>query len=667
VKRFVLTVIDLVAGKTSHVVTPPDPERREPIRWVSDDSVEIPATGFFGRGQRSPNGTYALAWSDSDPLQGVYGSRTSGLGRYVLIRGNEVLLDGRLERPNDGKVANNGIFVLNDWLFDSGLSGVFHALRPTGQGIVQHRFEANLHTNGLSDNGEFAVCQTCNSPTEDGNKLSFFDLRTGALIWSINPPTGWASSYRFDVERQLLGLGYGELGVFNYSFNGEFLDADRWEEAQIERGDGWAIFQIATDRLEQHQASLDANTASELLRLFDIAAERLQQLGSVAVIERRRGEIYEQLGDKQSAIAQYEKALALDPKAGVKRKLAALTGQKLTGRRPAAKHEAPGEMKKLAEVGIEVEEPALVLRVPDVAPPVETAELGRFVAVDVETANPDVASICQVGLVAFDRGEQADIWQTLVNPEDYFDPWNVAIHGITEGMVAGSPNFAAIYDELAARLSGRIVVCHTPFDRGAFAKASEKYGVGPLECTWLDSAKVVRRAWPEYSKSGFALAKVSEALGIDFKHHVAAEDARAAGELVVRAIRRTGLALEKWLTQVEQPITQDQRLQIERDGDPNGPLAGEVVVFTGTLSRTRIEAAQLAASVGCRVEDRVTEETTILVVGEQNLERLAGYHKSSKHRKAEAMIGKGHEIRIIGEGDFTRLVALSPKVTAARA
>jgi len=667
VRRTVLAVIQIVAGTNKHGVTPPALKPSESIKWVSDDLVEIATAGFFGRGQRSPSGMYVVAWSDSDPSQGVSGSRTSGLGHYLLVRGNEVLLDGRLERPNDGKVANNGIFILNDWLFDSGLNGVFYAFGPTGEGIVQHRFEANLYTNGLSDDGEFAVCQTCGSPTEDGNKLSFFDLRTGTLVWKISPPTGSASYYRFDVERQLLGLGYRDLGIFNYSFGGEFLDADRWEEAQIERGDGWAVFQVATDRLEQHQGSLDANTASELLRLFDIAAERLQQLGSVAVIERRRGEIYEQLGDKQSAIAHFEKALALDPKAGVKRKLAALTGQKLTGRRPAAKHEAPRGMKTLAEVEFEVEEPELVLRVPDVAPPVEAAELGCFVAVDVETANPDVASICQVGLVAFDRGEQADIWQTLVDPEDYFDPWNVAIHGITEGMVAGSPNFAAIYNELAARLSGRIVVCHTPFDQGAFTKASEKYKVGPLECTWLDSAKVVRRAWPEYSKSGFALAKVSEALGIDFKHHVAAEDARAAGELVVRAMRRTGLALEKWLTQVEQPITQNQRRQIERDGDPNGPLAGEVVVFTGALSRNRIEAAQLAASVGCRVEDRVTKETTILVVGEQNLERLAGYQKSSKHRKAEALIGKGHEIRIIGEGDFTRLVALSHKVAAVRA
>jgi DNA polymerase-3 subunit epsilon len=628
------------------------------LDWLSKGIVQIPARGFMGQASKSPDGKYILAWSDADPSQRVSGSRTSGLGRYLLIRGNEVLVDGCIERPNDGKVANNGVFVLNDWLFSSDLNGVFYAFRPSGDVIVERRFSANLHTNGLSAGGEFAVCQTCNSPTEDGDKLSLFDLRTGALVWSVNPPTGWASSYRFDVEHQLLGLGYGELGVFNYSLNGEFLDAERWEEAQIERGDGWGVFEVATDRLEQYRGTLNAKTASELLRLFDIAAERLKELGPVASIERHRGEIYEQLGDRQAAIAHYEKALAIDPKAGVKRKLAALTGQKASGRSVASKNRPTREKTTLAEVNIEVKEPDLVLRVPGGPPPVEAGDLSSFVAVDVETANPNLASICQVGLVAFDVGAPVGIWQTLVNPEDYFDPWNVAIHGITQDMVAESPNFATIYRELAAQLSGRIVVCHTPFDRCAFARASEKYGIGAIECTWLDSAKVVRRAWPEYSESGFALAKITQALGIDFKQHVAAEDARAAGELVVRAIRRTGLSLEKWLTQVKQPITRSAKRQLERDGDPNGPLAGEVVVFTGTLSRPRIEAAQIAASVGCNVEDRVTNETTILVVGEQNLRRLAGQEKSSKHRRAEALIGQGHEIRIIGEDDFTRLTKL---------
>jgi DNA polymerase-3 subunit epsilon len=58
-----------------------------------------------------------------------------------------------------------------------------------------------------------------------------------------------------------------------------------------------------------------------------------------------------------------------------------------------------------------------------------------FVALDVETANSDFSSICQIGIARFDGDRLTEEWSTLVNPEDYFDPFNVSIHGITEDMV----------------------------------------------------------------------------------------------------------------------------------------------------------------------------------------------------------------------------------------
>lgn len=55
-------------------------------------------------------------------------------------------------------------------------------------------------------------------------------------------------------------------------------------------------------------------------------------------------------------------------------------------------------------------------------------------------------------------------------------------------------------------------------------------------------------------------------------------------------------------------------------------------------------------------EDGVTKNTTILVVGDQDVRKLAGQEKSSKHRKAEDLIKKGQAIRIIRETDFKELV-----------
>lgn len=55
----------------------------------------------------------------------------------------------------------------------------------------------------------------------------------------------------------------------------------------------------------------------------------------------------------------------------------------------------------------------------------------------------------------------------------------------------------------------------------------------------------------------------------------------------------------------------------------------------------------------------MTKKTTLLVVGDTDVQRLAGHEKSSKHRKAEELVAKGAPIRILRETDFRELVAMA--------
>ncbi len=277
-----------------------------------------------------------------------------------------------------------------------------------------------------------------------------------------------------------------------------------------------------------------------------------------------------------------------------------------------------------------------------------------FTAIDVETANADLASICQVGVVAFRDSKPFHTFQALVNPEDEFSPINISIHGIDSSAVSGSGTFPIVMESLRPLLTGKIVVSHTAFDRVSLTRASEKYRIPAIECRWLDTARVVRRTWMQFSKSGYGLANVAEWCGIDFAHHQAHEDARAAGEILVRAMVETGLSIDDWLVRTSSESSSPSH--ITRTGNPQGPLAGEVIVFTGSLMIPRREAAELAASVGCSVGTSVTKETTLLVVGDQDLRKLAGHELSSKHSKAESLILSGQPLRIMGEADFMRMV-----------
>lgn len=53
-----------------------------------------------------------------------------------------------------------------------------------------------------------------------------------------------------------------------------------------------------------------------------------------------------------------------------------------------------------------------------------------FVAIDVETANADMASICQIGLARYEQGAITYEWKTSVDTESYFDGINIAVHGL---------------------------------------------------------------------------------------------------------------------------------------------------------------------------------------------------------------------------------------------
>ena len=284
-----------------------------------------------------------------------------------------------------------------------------------------------------------------------------------------------------------------------------------------------------------------------------------------------------------------------------------------------------------------------------------------FVSIDVETANADMASICQVGTALFANGELVEEWKTYVDPQDYFDEVNISIHGIDETMVVGAPTFRQLANNLNAILEYRVVVTHTYFDRTAIHQAASKNRILPPTCIWLDSARVARRAWSQFASSGYGLANVCKVLGYEFKHHDALEDAKAAGNIIVAAIEESGLDLDTWLKRVNEPITRasgalEKNMEIARQGNAEGPLHGEVLAFTGALQITRREAATLAAGAGCRVDQNVTRATTLLVVGDQDVKRLAGHAKSSKHRKAEELIMKGQSLRILRETDFQELV-----------
>lgn len=280
----------------------------------------------------------------------------------------------------------------------------------------------------------------------------------------------------------------------------------------------------------------------------------------------------------------------------------------------------------------------------------------RFIAVDVETANSDVSSICQLGLACVKNDGTITPISVLVDPETTFDSFNIDLHGIDERQVTGQANFENVIQNFRAFLDRHLLVQHSTFDRRAINAACERYSLPVPNFRWHDSVTIARHAWPELKgNGGHGLANLKTVLDLDFNHHDAGEDAKAAAMVVLLAERDLGQSFDRILTSHSRKTNNFER-SLAVEGNQSGPLYGHVACFTGSLSMSRAQASTTAAGAGITVKSSVTKKTTLVIVGDQDLTVLNGHEKSSKHRRAEELIGGGQSIRILSESEFLSLV-----------
>ncbi|WP_291727986.1 exonuclease domain-containing protein [Bernardetia sp.] len=281
--------------------------------------------------------------------------------------------------------------------------------------------------------------------------------------------------------------------------------------------------------------------------------------------------------------------------------------------------------------------------------------MNNFVAIDVETANPDFSSICQIGIAHFENGEVVKKWSSLVNPEVYFDSFNTGIHNINESDIKDTPTFKDLYQEISEQIKDKIVVHHTAFDKIAINRACQKYELEIIDAQWLDSSIVVKRTWTQFARQGYGLSNMADFLGLEFNHHDALQDATMAGIIVNKACSELEIDLSTMIEKTKYISRSGSVKKIEFETNKNGQLFGETILFTGALSVARVEAERMASEIGCAIAKSMNKSVTLLVVGIQDEQRLSGFKKSSKHRKAEELISKGASIQILSEDDFLEL------------
>jgi len=306
-------------------------------------------------------------------------------------------------------------------------------------------------------------------------------------------------------------------------------------------------------------------------------------------------------------------------------------------------------------------------------------DTNEFAVIDVETANPDRSSICQIGVILCNKdGAILKKQKTFINPQDWFYPLFVEeIHKINEEMVKDAPTFAQWGERLNGYLDGRVVLQHSRFDMDAISRACYKHGVSIPKSTWLDNLAVARRAWPDMAKhkggKGHSLPVLCGHFNYEYNPHDGLEDACAALHVFNEACKATGLDVFGWLERVRRPINLEKssagNLENQRKRssemkalcafEPNqGPYLGEVLTFTGDVGTgeskmVRRDAILIAHELGFKVNKNLTKDNTVLVFGPQDMRRLAkGATESKKREKADKLIRNGQNIYLCSDADF---------------
>ncbi len=155
----------------------------------------------------------------------------------------------------------------------------------------------------------------------------------------------------------------------------------------------------------------------------------------------------------------------------------------------------------------------------------------RYIAFDVETPNAKNDRISSIGIAVIENGSIVETKSTLVDPETYFNRFNIELTGITPEMTEGAPNFRKLWGEIGELMQSGILLAHNaPFDMRVLSKCLNDYGIAaPRYFSYACTCLMGKRCYPELPNH--KLNTMCERCGITLDHHKADSDSLACASL----------------------------------------------------------------------------------------------------------------------------------------
>lgn len=174
----------------------------------------------------------------------------------------------------------------------------------------------------------------------------------------------------------------------------------------------------------------------------------------------------------------------------------------------------------------------------------------KYIAFDVETPNSKGDRMSAIGITVVENGMIQRELYSLVNPETYFNRFNVELTGITPEMVENEPTFPQLWEKIEPVMSGGLLIAHNaPFDMSVLAKCLRAYEIlWKPAVSYACTVQMGRRLLPKLENH--RLNTMCDYFSIELDHHHAGSDSRACAELLLRYLQG-GARIEPFLRQYD--------------------------------------------------------------------------------------------------------------------
>ena len=184
------------------------------------------------------------------------------------------------------------------------------------------------------------------------------------------------------------------------------------------------------------------------------------------------------------------------------------------------------------------------MKIPSEAPVSEIP----FVAFDTETTGLDLVEdrLLDVGAMRFRLGHEERAYESLVRPGRSIPDVSIAIHHITEAMVAHAPPPGQVLAELSRVIDGGVLLAHNaPFDMAMLTLELKRQALPVPDVLVLDTCVLAEALMPE--EPTLKLGMLMKKFGSDeTNNHRALPDARCAARLFTHVCSRVAGGQPRW-------------------------------------------------------------------------------------------------------------------------